>query len=459
MESPPRGVSDHPARDKMEQLWSAGARGTDIYQWLRDEGLPLIKVSTISRYGQRYWNTSVVVDNPTSQELDQIFDEYEERGFRPSRVSLVSKDSFVWDTDEEGNRIQTKKDVISQTITFTPERATIAPSSSEASEILSRAELPNIKVPGRGKKNKKPNGLRLAVSVPDMQVGYYDDPVTGELHPTHDERAINVAMSIMAFMEEEHGIDLIVNQGDGLDLPSLSSHRTPPGYLTQRSLQASIDRYSTILATERAISKNSQIIDIPSNHGARLINTLIDKVPSLTGIRRSNSDEMVLSLPYLCRYDEIGVEMVDGGYPDGVFWAAPNLLFVHGHAISSTPGGTARKYLRDNVSVIHGHSHRCELLYRVVETDGVTRISFAGSPGTLARVDGVLPSFKTGADDSGKLAGVQRETWNQGIWFVWYDIEGIADPDLEICKIEEGQALFRGQRFSAEVDEFGRIAD
>lgn len=147
--------------------------------------------------------------------------------------------------------------------------------------------------------------------------------------------------------------------------------------------------------------------------------------------------------------------MPPGGYPDGKFWASDNLLFIHGDKTSSVPGATARKYLREGVSVVYGHHHHEELLRNVVEINGRSRVSFAGSAGCTCRVDGFLPSAKTGSDDTGKLAGVQREPWNQGIWFIWYDPEGLSDPVLEICQIENGKSIFRGQLYESTVDKFG----
>ena len=63
--------------------------------------------------------------------------------------------------------------------------------------------------------------------------------------------------------------------------------------------------------------------------------------------------------------------------------------------------------------------------------------------------------FARGNDDKGRLAGVQRETWNQGIWFIWYDPEGQLEPELEICRIENGRAIFRGMEFTSTVDDYG----
>ena len=450
-----KGVSDHPAKTEMEELWGKGLRGQEIYDWLLSEGYPLIKVATIARYGQRYWTTKVEFGEDASDGdvLDTIR-EYSDLGFVADRLSHATKNTFVWETDDDGNRVQSPKAVTARTVTFRPQKHVSVTSCSDPA--FERAVIAPVNVKHLPSKTPvRPSGMSLAVSVPDIQIGYYEGS-DGVLEPTHDERAIDVARQIMLHVNDLHGgIDLIVNQGDNLDLPGLSSHRTPPSYVTPRTTQASIDRYATELACQRAIAPDSTIVDLPSNHGARLINTVIDKMPSMVGVTRAGEEAPVLSVPYLCRFDDFGVQIPEGGYPDAAWWASPNLKFVHGHALSSTPGGTAAKYLQDRVSVVTGHFHRSEILYRVCQIDGQPYVSFAGSAGCLCRVDGTIPSYKTGANDKGRLAGVQRETWNQGIWIIWFDPDGIVDAELEICKIEDGKAIFRGKVFETTVDLYG----
>ena len=54
-----------------------------------------------------------------------------------------------------------------------------------------------------------------------------------------------------------------------------------------------------------------------------------------------------------------------------------------------------------------------------------------------------------------KNEDIYRETWNQGIWIIWFDPDGIVDAELEICKIEDGKAIFRGKVFETTVDLYG----
>lgn len=440
----------------MESLWKSGLRAKGIIEHLEQEGLPTVSYKALAKYGQRNWSKSldITVEDKDLSYINELVDEINSTGLGDIEKVVISKKSYPgWDKID-GESIQVEKESIAHTITLKPFEEEEEDQVSEI-EVIDRAKVPGVKISSKARRGpSKPFEMNLAVAVPDMQIGAYDAP-EGLLVPTQDERAIDVAFQVTSDMQDEHGIDLIANLGDNLDFPAFSSHRSAPGYTTNRTVQYAIDRYATILATERAIAPDSKIIDIPSNHVIRLLNTIIDKVPALVGIKRAYGDMPILSIPYLCRYDEYNIDMPPGGYPDGKYWASDNLLFVHGDRTSSTPGATARKYLRDGVSVVYGHHHHEEMLRNVTEVNGKAKISFAGSPGCLCMVDGSLPSAKTGPDDTGKLAGVQRESWNQGIWFIWYDEKGEKDPILEICQIEDGRSIFRGKEYITTVDRYG----
>lgn len=450
-----QGVASHPNKDLMESLWKSGLRAKGIVEHLETEGLPTVSYKALAKYGQRNWTQSLEV-KIEDQSLDYVNDLVEEitsTGLGDIEKVVISKKNYPGWEKVDGESVQVEKESLAHTITIKPfEEEDIDPVEIE---IVDRARVPDIRIASKAPESpSKPRKLNLGVAIPDMQIGAYSGS-EGLLEPTQDERALDVAFQVMLEMENIHGIDLMVNLGDNLDFPAFSSHRTPPGYTTNQSTQYAIDRYATILATERKISPKATIVDLPSNHVIRLINTLIDKIPALVGIRRAFGETPILSVPYLCRYEEYDITMPPGGYPDGKYWASDNLLFVHGDRTSSTPGATARKYLKDGVSVIYGHHHHEEMLRNVSEQNGKVKISFAGSPGCLARVDGSIPSAKTGSDDHGKLAGVSREPWNQGIWFIWYDPKGEQDPVLEICSIEDGRTIFRGKEYTTTVDRYG----
>ena len=441
----------HPNKAEIEQIWREGKRAKEIIEWLSDKGYPQVSYASLARYGQRNWSGAesekvTVVTDADFEEVTDLITDIGQQGGKVTKVVVDTKDAWGWEKQEDGSNEQVKRTTVARKVEYIP---------AEEQIHLDRGVVPDISIGIRSKtagSPSKPSGWRLAVSIPDMQVGGHMD-AKGVIEPTQDERAIDVAFQILNFLEQDHGVDLVVNQGDGLDFPAFSTHRSAPGFT--HTTQYSIDRYTTYMATQRALAPNAKILDLASNHVARLTNVIVDKIPALTGIKRGNTDEPILSLAYLCRFSDYGIDYIDG-WPDATYWAADNLRFIHGDATSGVPGGTARKYLREGISTVYGHSHHSELLYTDTDTNRGRTSSFAGSAGCLCRIDGFLPSAKTGITSEGTLAAQKPEAWQQGIWAIWYKEDGSADPYVEPVKINDGKAIFRGQLFETTVDKFGK---
>jgi len=292
-----------------------------------------------------------------------------------------------------------------------------------------------------------------------MQIGFVQSLLGASeriLETTHDEAAIDVAHQVIGYLDQiysgDGGVDLIVLAGDILDLPEFTTHRTAPGYLS--NTQSTIDRGGTECAVLRELAPNAEIKWLQGNHEARLINALVDKTPNLVGLSQANDEnrQPVISIPYLLRMSEFGVDYIDG-YPDGEFWVNPYFRCEHGSVVRSGPGQTAAKYLSTGVSTLYGHHHHREMLYQRINTHSGSRVIFSGSPGCLARIDGVVPSSKTGIKSTGKQKSSHHEAWHQGITVFWYTED---DAWLESVNIENGYAFYRGQEFSATVDVNGR---
>ena len=181
---------------------------------------------------------------------------------------------------------------------------------------------------------------------------------------------------------------------------------------------------------------------------SRLINYLIDKAAPIVGLTRAGDTTPVISIPNLCRFDEYDINFIEP-YPDSEIWVNDHLRFEHGSTYSSTPGGTAAKQLKNGVSVGYGHIHRQELLQETRHTARGPRTHFAGSPGTLCKIDGAVPSAKTGINSHGKQANKKHENWQQGLWVFWYQPEGKQLVSIEPISIWGGWALWRGIEFNA----------
>lgn len=284
-------------------------------------------------------------------------------------------------------------------------------------------------------------GWRNAVILPDMQVGYYRSS-TDELEPIHDEAALNVAVQIIRRAAPTQ----IVMVGDNLDLCEFGKYRMTPSF--KRTTQAAIDRMTMLIAQLRSVAPNARIVWLAGNHEERLPNFILDNASAAFGIRQGCTPDSfpVLSVPFLCRFNEFDVEYMPG-YPASHHWITPRLRVVHGDKHASN-GSTAHKYLAtEKTSVIYGHIHRREWAERTRDDFDGPKTVLAASPGCLARVDGVVPSTRGGTDLDGRPVA-RTEDWQQGIAVVPYS-EDTGEFVYEQVPIRNGWAMWRGKHYRA----------
>lgn len=286
----------------------------------------------------------------------------------------------------------------------------------------------------------KPSGWPCAVVLPDMQVGYFRG--ADGLEPTHCEKAIAVALSVVKAARPAQ----VVLVGDNADLPEFGKYRLTPAFA--QTTQATVDRLTVLCAELRAAAPEAEIVWLAGNHEERLPNYLLDNARAAFGLRRGNTPESwpVMSVPYLCRMDEFGVEYRPG-YPASHHWITPRLKVIHGEKVRSN-GSTASAYLAtEKTSVIFGHVHRREYAARTRDDHDGPREVMAATPGCLARTDGAVPSTKGGTDLDGRPL-YRSEDWQQGVAVVPYD------PDdgrfvYEQVAIHDGWASWRGRIYEA----------
>lgn len=285
------------------------------------------------------------------------------------------------------------------------------------------------------------SGWQRCPVLPDIQIGYFRN-AAGDLEPTHDEAALSLALSIVKASKPSR----VVLVGDNLDLPELSKYRLSPAYA--QTTQATIDRATTLCAELRAAAPDARIVWLAGNHEERLPNYLLDNARAAFGLRAGNTPGSwpVLSVPYLCRMDEFGIEYVPG-YPASHHWITPRLKVIHGELVRNQ-ASTATAYLgREKTSVIFGHVHRREYAARTRDDHDGPREVMAASPGCLARTDGAVPSTKGGTDLDGRPL-YRSEDWQQGLAVVEFN------PDdgrfsYEQVAIHDGWAAWRGKHYSA----------
>lgn len=301
---------------------------------------------------------------------------------------------------------------------------------------------PKIQLQKPTTKATKAKGFKTAVVPPDIQIGYFRNR-EGNLEPTHDEKALDICISMISELQPE----LIVLVGDNLDLPEMGKYVTYPAYA--QTTQASIDRATMFCAQMRNAAPHAKIIWLAGNHEERMPKYIVQNATAAYGLRKGNSPESwpVLSVPYLCRMEEFKVEYRPG-YPAADFWINKKLRIIHGDRVKSS-GSTAHVYLNaEKTSVIYGHIHRIETAFKTREDFDGPRTIMAASPGCLARIDGAIPSTKGGVDLDGRPL-TRHENWQQGIGIVTYEDSGEHKFSYEVAPIYNGWTMFRGKEYKA----------
>lgn len=309
-------------------------------------------------------------------------------------------------------------------------------------DVVSRATPVVIEAPKPVKRLKSKH--KTHVALPDPQIGYRSFPEG--MDPFHDERAMDVALQIISHLEEIDRVDSVINLGDFLDLPAQGRFEQEAAFAY--ATQDAIDRGHLFLQQQRAAAgPKAKIVLVEGNHDRRMEKFIVANAAAAFGLRRANADELpVMSIPYLLRLREIGVEYIDA-YPAGAHWITDRLRAIHGNKARSN-GSTAAAYTNadPHISTIFGHAHRLEIQSRTVfDREGPIR-SVAVSPGCLCRVDGAVPSVNGATKSDGRPAQY-FENWQQGI--VVITIDENEEPYFELVQIKDGVAWFRGQKFTA----------
>lgn len=289
----------------------------------------------------------------------------------------------------------------------------------------------------------KVTDAKVTVVLPDPQIGYRrmtDD----SLVPMHDEVAMNVALQVMRFIKP----DSVVNLGDFIDLPEWSSKFLvlPEFVLTT---QPSVDRAHRFLAEQRAVvGDDATIVLIGGNHDDRLPKAVARNAMAAMRLKQANLPDSfpVLSLPFLLRLEELKVTYL-GAYPASRYKIAKGgvgqtpLYAIHGERLD-----VVKVAKNERQSFVQGHIHRISVHSETYEVADAMEQVVAFSPGCLCRVDGAVPSTKSGVDDVGMP--IQRfESWQQGLAVVTELPSG--RWSYEIIPIVNGEAVFRGRVFCA----------
>lgn len=279
---------------------------------------------------------------------------------------------------------------------------------------------------------------RTAVVLPDPQIGYRRDPDTGDLDPLHDRQAIDAAFRIMRVVEP----DEVVWLGDYLDLPMFGRFTQEAAFAN--TAQATIDEGHRIAARARATAPNARHRMLEGNHDVRLQKFIRKNALAAFGLRRADTPESwpALSVPSLLRLDDLNIEYL-AGYPANELWLNDNLRCVHGLKVRSASSTAAAVIDDERVSTLFGHVHRIELMHRTRHVRRGPKTTFAATPGCLCRIDGAVPSTKSGVDLMGRPI-TSWENWQHGCAVVTFQ-PGDGRFSLELVPIHDGKAVFRGE--------------
>ena len=284
--------------------------------------------------------------------------------------------------------------------------------------------------------------LSLALKCADTQIGFRrlsDD----SMEPFHDIRAMSLFVDVVR-REQPDTIQIL---GDFLDLPSQSRWTQEAGFAL--TTQAALDEGHRFLASLRAAAPDARVTLIEGNHDKRLQNFVESNALAAFGLRRANMPESwpVMSLPWLLRLDELGIEYKDA-YPAAVSWDNATTRNIHGTKANSK-GSTTAQYVHElpHINTWAGHTHRVEITYHTVMGQfGEPIESYSANPGCLCRVDGAVPSVNGAVGISGDSARIV-ENWQQGFGGAFYD-EDTSWPFVH--RIIDGTVLYNGEIISVD---------
>lgn len=289
-------------------------------------------------------------------------------------------------------------------------------------------------------KGTRPVDRKVTVILSDTQIGYLRLS-DGEMVPMHDEDAMAAGLAIIAAVKP----DVIVNLGDYLDMSEWSSKFTvyPEFVLTT---QAALDRGHEYLAEQRATAgPGAEIYLLGGNHDNRLELAVARNTMAALRLRQANSPESwpVLSIPFLLRLEELGVEYV-GSYPAGRIKLAEAhggqtpLYALHGEKLDMKKQANSERQ-----STVQGHTHHVSVHCETYEVDGEPQQVQAWSLGCLCRIDGAVPSSRGGTDEFGRPYK-RQESWQHAIGVLTETENGWW---LEPIFIHDGVAFYNGKEY------------
>lgn len=275
------------------------------------------------------------------------------------------------------------------------------------------------------RKRSRAGGSRdAALVIPDSQNGYRWDTRHRNLDPLHDRRCWDLAVQVAQRVQPS----IILLLGDMLDLAPWST-KYADGADLRGTTQPTLAELHWWLAQLRLASPGARILYLEGNHEDRIAKALRQLLAEAEGVRPAGEEDgpAMLSVERLLNLESIDVEYV-GPY-DAEHWLWDTVRVHHGEKVRAKGGATASAVVSAaSHSEIFGHVHRLELACRTLHGPEGERTLWAMSPGTIARIDGAVPS------------AVSRVDWQQGLAVIERDASGRLYPQL--LTIEDGRTCW-----------------
>lgn len=273
---------------------------------------------------------------------------------------------------------------------------------------------------------KRPK-TRTCLVVPDSQNGYRREYETGFLDPMHDRLAWDLVVQVA----KESQPDVVVLLGDMLDLADWSDKYVTSPDMYHTTQPTVIELSWWIARLRAACPESTEFVYLEGNHEQRMDRAILKHIPSAYGLKGASGSQVSLSVPALLDLEALRVDYYSG-YPDAEYWLTDRIKFSHGMVVRAGGGKTSSEVIKKSaVTQGFGHIHRLELAARTTHgRDGACSV-YAFSPGTICRLDGVVPGYK------------KLNDWQQGIGLVHYSTSA-PDHSVELIPINEGRLIWQG---------------
>lgn len=266
--------------------------------------------------------------------------------------------------------------------------------------------------------------LGQALLISDLHIGYERDNRTGKLRPFHDRRAIGTILDVLAAVR----FDRIYILGDLLDLTNWNDKfaRSPEFFWTT---QPAILETHWLLRQIRELKPRAEITLLSGNHEERIRKMLQRHLLEACDLKAA--DEMhlppALSPQKLLALGKLGIE-----WADDERWMG-SLRLSHGEVARKPPGASARAVVEDSqCDNAFGHTHRLEMVSKVVRIWGGSKVVKSLSTGCLCHTDGRVPGSSKG------------DNWQPGFVTVTYT-EDLWTPAL--VSLHNGRGVLGGNEY------------